>query len=134
LFKSKIELFIAKRALIFFIVLAISDIIFIAKRWLVLEGLALGGIFSILKFGSYVLVLTKTISPVSGIGQQKHGVRNSVLIFIVNQIILLPLLFISLKINQWFFAGIVAGILLVPLVLFINCITEPLKITHNNFE
>jgi hypothetical protein len=134
LLKSKIEQFVAKRVLMFFIILAILDIVFIDNRWIVFIGLVLGGIISVLRFSSYALVFSGIISSEFRNNQNNHTVRNSLILFIINQLVLLPLLFIAIKINLWFFTGVVAGMLLVPLVLFINCITEPLKITHNNFE
>lgn len=131
---TKLERFIAKRSLIFFVILAILDIVLFKNRWYVLIGLLIGGIFSISKFSSYSLVFSRIIASESRNSHNSHAVRNSLIVFFINQIILLPLLFVAMKFNQWFFIGIVAGILLAPLVLFVNSITEPLKITHNNFE
>lgn len=132
--KTKLEKFVAKRSLIFFIILAILDIVFISNKWYVLVGLILGGVFSNLKFSSYALVFSRILTPKSGNSQPNNFVGSSLILFILNQLVLIPILFIALKLNESFFAGIVAGILLVPFVIFINCITEPLKITHNNFE
>jgi hypothetical protein len=134
LLKTKLEKFIAKRSLIFFIILAILDIVLFKNRWYVLVGLVVGGVFSISKFGSYTLVFSRIIASESRNSQHNHPVRKSLIVFFINQLVLLPLLYFALKFNQWFFIGVVAGILLVPLVLFINSITETLKITHNNFE
>jgi hypothetical protein len=134
LLKTKLERFVAKRSLIFFIILAILDIVLMQNRWFVLVGLVLGGIFSVLKFSSYSYVFSRIVIIASGNSPQNHSVRKSLIIFMINQLVLLPLLFIALKFNSWFSAGIVAGILFVPFALFINCITEPLGITHNNFE
>jgi hypothetical protein len=134
LLKTKLEKFVAKRSLIFFILLAILDIVFIHRRWFLLTGLLLGGILSNLKFSSYALVFSKMIAYNNGNSQHRYGTGKSIIYFIMNQLLILPVLFLALKFNLWFFIGVVAGILLVPLVLFINCITEPLKITHNNFE
>lgn len=132
--KSKLEKFVAKRVLIFFIILAILNIVFNDERWYLLFGLMFGGIFSTFKFVTYAVVLKKALVIESENGKARLGTKNSLLTFIISQIILLPVLFLSLKFNQCFFTGIVIGILLVPLVIFINCITELLKITHNNFE
>ena len=134
MFKTKLEKFIAKRSLLFFVILAILDIVLFKNRWYCLVGLFLGGIFSVSKFRSYSMVFTRIIGSASINVKNSHAVRNSLIVFFINQIILLPILFISLKFNSWFFMGIVAGILLVPLVLMINTITEPLRLTHNNYE
>jgi hypothetical protein len=134
LLKSKIEKFVAKRVLMFFIILAILNLVFNDERWYLLFGLMFGGIFSTFKFVAYAVVLKKALVIETENGKSRSGTKNSLLTFIISQIILLPVLFLSLKFNQSFFTGIVMGILLVPFVIFINCITELLKITHNNFE
>lgn len=132
--KSKLERFVAKRVLIVFILMAILDIVLMNQKWHVLVGMLLGGIFSLFKFSSYAFVFSKVIASAANNDRRNPAVKRSMLIFIINQLVLLPILYVSYKFNEWFFMGIVAGILLVPLVLIINSITEPLKITHNNFE
>jgi hypothetical protein len=134
LLKSKLEQFIAKRVLIFFIVLAILDIVFINKRWFVLIGLMLGGVLSILKFGSYAMFFEKLIVSVSSNHKKNHGAGSGIIVFVLNQLILIPVMFITMKINYLLFEGFVSGVLLVPFVLLVNCITEVIRITHNNFE
>lgn len=132
--KTKLEKFVAKRVLIYFMILAILDIVLMENKWYVLLGLFLGGMFSVLKFSSYSFVFSSMIaSEIKGSGKSSP-VRKSFIIFFINQLVLLPILYLALKYNQWFFIGVVAGILLVPLVILINCVTEPLKLTHNNFE
>ena len=110
------------------------DIVFMSRKWYILGGLLLGGAWGIFKFGSYAFIFRKLFTSKSGNGQEKHAGINSVAIFVINQLLLLPLLFISLKFDLWFFYGVAAGILLVPFVILFNIITETLKITHNNFE
>jgi fatty-acid desaturase len=66
--------------------------------------------------------------------RKKLAPGSSVVLFAISQLILLPLLFIAYFINQWVFAGFVTGILLVPLVIMINSITEAFGITKNHFE
>jgi len=134
LLKSKLEKFVAKRVLIFFVILAILDMVLIKEKWLVLSGLLIGGAFSVFRFGSYSMLFTNLLTPTSDGNTKKHAALKSTLIFILNQSILLLLLFLAMKISSWYFAGIVAGILLVPFVLLVNGITEALSITHNNFE
>ena len=120
--RSSMTVFIIKRLLILFVILSIIDIIWIGQRWIVLAGLSIGMIFSVLRFDSYAMVL------------KKNNAYGIIIVFIINQVVLLPLLFIALKLNQYFFTGTVAGILLVPSVLLINSITEAFSITNNNFE
>lgn len=133
-FKSKLEKFILKRALIVFIILTIIDIVFINGKWFAFCGLLIGGLLSILKFSSYAWVFAKIITPEPENTQKKYSAGNAVIVFILNQVLLLPLMLVTLKINLMLFAGFVAGILLVHLILLMNCITEGLRITHNHFE
>jgi hypothetical protein len=132
LLKSKMAIFIEKRVLICFILVSIIDIVWIQQRWSVLIGLFSGGIISTMRFGSNTWIINRIVSV--NTPQSKNPARSSMLFFLVNQIILLPVLFTAYFINLWFFTGIVAGILLVPFVIMINCVTEASGITHNNFE
>lgn len=129
--KNKMTCFMAKRVLLCFGILSIIDIIWFENRWFILAGLSAGGILSIVKFGSYVWIFGRILSP-SAAGRINAG--GSIAVFAMNQLILLPLLYLAYVLNHWFFAGVVAGILLVPLVIMINCITEATGITKNNFE
>jgi hypothetical protein len=132
LLKNRMAVFIAKRVLICYILLSIIDMIWIEQRWNVLIGLFLGGIFSTVKFGSYTWIINRITSI--NTPQTKNPAKSSMLFFLVNQLVLLPVLLVAYFINFWFFTGIVAGILLVPFVIMINCVTEASGITHNNFE
>jgi hypothetical protein len=134
LLKSKLEKFLAKRVLFIFVVLTIYIMVCIRQKWFAFAGLAIGASLSILKLSSYVYIFSKIISPENANESFKHGASKSVINFVLNQIIVLIVLFVSLKFNQWFFIGIVAGILLIPLAIVINSFTEALRITHNNFE
>lgn len=132
--KNKLASFIAKRVLICSILLSIIDLLWIEQRWYTLAGLLLGGAFSVLKFGSYTWIFKKIVSGAASPAQKTSSARSSMLAFLANQIILFPLLLAAYFINHWLFAGMVAGILLVPFVIMVNCVTEVLKITSNNFE
>lgn len=132
--KSKIEQFVAKKAVICLILLSIIDIIVIKNRWLVLTGLVVGTILSIVKFSGYAGVFRQICQTGRNTPPKSRTPIGSILVFILNQIILLPLLFLAYYLNQWLFAGFVAGILTVPFVLMVNSITEILGITKNHFE
>lgn len=134
MFKSKIELFIAKKAVICLILVSIIDIIAINARWLVLVGLFVGTILSVVKFGSYAWVFGRICSTDQGDPSKRQTPGSSITVFMLNQLVLLPLLFITYFINHWIFAGFVAGILIVPFVIMINSITEVLGISKNHFE
>ncbi|MDP4094249.1 MAG: hypothetical protein Q8920_12915 [Bacillota bacterium] len=128
--KSKIEIFLAKRALIILVILSIIDLVFIVDRWLGLAGIFCGAGFSILRFSSMASLFKKIFS----VGSGKKAAHKSVLNYLLTQLIAVVLLFISINISSGMFAGMAAGILSLPAVVFINSITEGLGITHNNFE
>lgn len=132
--KNKLANFVAKRVLICCLFLSIIVLIWLEHRWFTLLGLLLGSAFSITKFGSYTWIFKRIVSDAAGPAQKAHSARSGMLGFLVNQIVIFPLLLAAFFVDQWFFTGMVAGILLVPFVIMINCVTEALKITSNNFE
>ncbi len=132
--KTKLERFIAKRVLICVILLTIIDLVLLEHKWFVLIGLIPGAIFSLAKFGSYAWVFGKILGVSSKAGLDKLAPGSSIAVFMLNQFILLPLLFIAYFLHQWIFIGFIAGILLVPFVVMINCMTEGIGITKNHFE
>lgn len=134
LLREKMAGFVIKRVLICWVLLSIIDIIWFEKRWHILVGLTIGGVLSVAKYNSYKWVFKKVLSPGFASFNEKASTGGSIMVFALNQIILLPLLFGAYYISQWIFAGVVAGILLVPLVIMINCVTEAFGITKNNFE
>lgn len=133
MFYSSVEQFVLKRLLICFILLSIIDMAVIENRWPALIGLAAGTVLSAVKFCS------NAAAYASLFGVKKQGVsaglgqRTARVIFLINQIILLPFLLIAYYIGQWFFWGFVAGILTIPLLIMLNSITEAFGITRNHF-
>jgi hypothetical protein len=130
LLKGKLEKFLAKRALIFFIILAFMDIVFIGQRWIVLTGLFVGLVISVLKLD----ITGKIYSRVLGIEGKFISVSQSMLIYVLIQILVVILLAVAIKLSVWLFFGATTGVLLVPCVILVNSLTETLRITHNNFE
>lgn len=65
---------------------------------------------------------------------KKEAPGSIVMVFAFNQLLLIVLLVVAYSIDRWLFAGFVGGILLVPLTVMINSITEALGITKNHFE
>lgn len=130
LFQSKIERFLAKRVLALYIIIAAADLMLLPEKWKVLAGLTIGGIYSLFRLNSHAGTLSRLIS------QNKDAITksHSMLKYLITQGLVFLLLAASLKINQWLFAGVTTGILLVMMAVMINGITESLGITHNNFE
>jgi len=132
--ESKLEKFLAKRVVIYTLILIVMDFIILKNKWVSLIGLIIGAALSILKFSSYAMVFSKVISPIAGDKQYKHGAIKMTGNFIINQAIVILVLFISMLVSSWLFFGIATGILLVPFVIMVNIFTEALQITHNNYE
>lgn len=124
--------------------LTIIDIVFVKEKWLVLTGLYVGTILSMAKFGSYAWVFGKIIGvgtnasdeggSESRLPERRQSPGSSIIVFTLNQLILLPLLFLAYYLSTRLFVGFVAGILTVPFVILVNSITEALGITKNHFE
>lgn len=127
---NKLWKFIAKRALVLFILLSTLNIVFMEERWFILAGMLLGGSFGVLKLGSMI----STVSSLMLIPDKPDKSKGVIVKFLINQAVTIMLLAVSISINLWFFAGMTAGVLLVPAAVFINNITEILGITHNNYE
>lgn len=134
MFKSAIERFVLKRAVIYLLILSVIALLFFQNQRLILAGLTVGAAFSVGKFTSYAWVFGKTLCESQVALGRKPAAIGNMAAFIINQLILLPLLFLSYFFNHSFFAGFCAGILLVPLIILINSITEILGITKNHFE
>jgi hypothetical protein len=133
LLKSKLEQFIAKRVIVYFVVLSVIDILFIESKWFTLIGLLAGSVLTIVKFGSYSWVFGRILC-VNCDSSKKESPGSVVLVFTLNQLLLIVLLCIAYSIDLWLFAGFVGGILLVPLTVMVNSITEAFGITKNHFE
>ena len=130
----KLAVFIAKRVLICYILVSILDLVFMKQRWYILVGMFLGAVVSLIRFRSYGFVFGR-IFLVNRVAAHKGiSIIAGLSVFALNQLVLFPLLFIAYKYNVYFFAGVFTGILLLPFMLFVNCLTEAIGITHNNFE
>ncbi|RCX14323.1 hypothetical protein DFR58_11546 [Anaerobacterium chartisolvens] len=124
------EKFIARRVCVLFLLLAVLNLIFIESKWTVLFGLFAGGAFSLLRFSSQASFLSRVLVN----GDRGTARRRVTLNYIMSQLAVIVLLTAAINLSFPLFAGVVAGILLVPAVIFINNITEILRVTHNNFE
>ena len=133
MFNSGIEQFIIKRLLICFILLSIIDMVVIENKWLVLSGLAAGTFVGAVKFLSNAKALAGILGRQAKEDRVKPVRLTATIIFLLNQIILLPFLFLAYFLGQWVFWGFFAGILIIPLLIMLNSITEAFGITMNHF-
>ncbi len=130
----KLVVFIAKRVLICYIPMSIIDIALVKQRWIVLLGMLIGVFVSLIRFNSYGLVFERMFLANLEATRKGFSIIISLTIFIMNQLVLFFLLFIAYKVNPYLFAGIFTGVMLLPFMLFVNCLTEATGVTHNNFE
>lgn len=128
--KSRLRAFIIKRVLIQYVILAILGIIFIEQSMHTLLGLTLGSFFSLIRFDSIAATVSKVIAE----PQRFTGISRNASRYIINQISAFVLLTVSLEISIPLFFGVTAGILLVPLAIMINGISEALGLSHNRFQ
>lgn len=133
MFNSGIEQFIIKRLLICFILLSIIDMAVIENKWPAFAGLAAGTFMGAAKFSGNAWALAGILGCPSQEGRSGPARHTSSVIFLLNQIILLPFLFLAYNLGQWVFWGVVAGILTIPLLIMLNSITEAFGITRNHF-
>lgn len=132
--KSKLEKFLMKRALICMVLMSAIDIIVIDEKWHVLTGLLSGTFVSIFRFGSNALILSNAMGVKQDDRCSIFSSEFIIVLFGLSQLILLPLLFLAYFISQWVFAGFIAGIITIPVVIMVNSITEAFGITKNHFE
>lgn len=126
---GKLEKFITKRVLILFSILTILNSVFLNNKLLFFIGLTLGSVLSLFRFFVMDSALTGILILKNGFGNKKAAIK-----YIFSLLVTLIFLLIAAIINKWVMLGMMAGILIVPLVVMLNSITEGLKITHNNFE
>jgi hypothetical protein len=107
--------------------------VIIENRWPLFFGLAAGTVISAVKFCGTAAALAGFFGAAVQDGHGKSGQRSAMVIFLINQIILLPLLFLAYYISLWVFWGFIAGVLAIPLLIMLNSITEAFGITRNHF-
>ncbi len=127
--KTKLEKLIIKNLLAVLFSLSILDVIFIKHKWILLIGLVIGSLISILKFSILTNIISALLLP-----NINNVTLKSILVFLFNQAIAVLILIIVLKTNIHLFWGVLAGILMVPLIIMLNSITEVLGITNNKFQ
>ena len=130
MFKHTLTAFIGKRVAICYILLSIIVIIVIDKRWAVFAGFTIGAFLSMMQLISNVSMFERLLLKEVPNGTAKK----SYLHFVLALMSILAVLAAAITYDIWLFAGLVAGILVVPFVICINGLTEGLGITHNNFE
>ena len=130
MFKSKLDKFIVKRAAALLILLTAAELLFLkSNRWFVLEGLLAGAFISIGRLSSNEWILKKTLKSNGG-----QAVAGSIVAFILSYLVLISVITFIYFLNVWAFYGLITGILVVPIIIMMNSITEMFGITKNRFE
>jgi len=131
LFKSELEKFVAQRIALFFLIGSVAGFLFSASRWLVILGLAVGAAVGFMRFAGYAWMFRNITSAETA--RRSGAVIWNSLLYIVNQLVLLALLYVAYRVDTSLLIGFAAGTLLPALSLILNCLTELLGITKNHF-
>lgn len=125
-----LQCFIKTRIIIVYIVSIIISLILFDNRWNIVIGLTCGSVFGILKY----IVASRFISNILLQREENLSLARILVKFLSLQVVTVLLMAVSISISLWSFLGVVAGILLIPLIILINSLTEALGISHNNFQ
>jgi hypothetical protein len=124
------QCFIKTRVIVVYIVLIIISLIFFDKRGNIVIGLTCGSVFGILKY----IGTSRLISNILLLGEKNFSLLKMFVKFLSTQTLTVLFMAVSISINKWSFLGVVAGILIIPLIILINSLTEALGLSHNNFQ
>jgi hypothetical protein len=127
-----IELFVYKKTFVYALIVAGAALAFGRKEAAAL-GVILGAGPGIFRFRLYSKGFRKTFS--GGLPLKPAAASFRILaVYMLNQTALAAMLYIAFRLDAGLFFGFTAGILIVPLILLVNGITEAAGITHNNFQ
>lgn len=130
--RNRLCTFMIKRTLVFFTILLVFGLLFLKEGIFFSAGLIIGQVCGLLKFILLESILTSMVSKT----KEKHSFvfRTLAVKHAIELIILIFIFIISIKTNIWFFAGETAGVLLIPVVIIVNSLTESFRLSKNNFE
>ncbi len=126
--KGKVEYFLYKRILVCYVLLSITDILFMKNRWLIFAGLSIGGAAAAFRLNYTASMLRDLMGSGNTADKPTCALKH-----VISLLSLAVLLAATVVYDPWLFAGTAAGILITPLVIMINGLTEGLGITHNGF-
>lgn len=127
---SKLEKFVAKRVVIFLVVLSLMNLVFMRHKLVISAGLIAGSAVGMLRFSSLAGMLSKLLER----DRSANKLKLSVFSCANGYFLTIALLIISGKLNKCFFLGVVASILIIPAIIMINGFTENFGLTNNHFE
>lgn len=126
--KNKTKLFLFKRSIIVVLILIVISLIAFKINTEILCGLAIGYVVSLLRLKELCGFADKIICNSAG----KNKMAPVKYIFV--QIFTVLVLVLSAKISLNFFLSVFVGILIVPITIMLNSLSESLGLTKNNFE
>lgn len=129
MFENKLMPFVIKQIAVYLLVFSIAILLF-NNRWQLYLGLFAGAALSIIRFLSNAWIIQRAVTAVRNHCWQ---IIATAALFIVNQLLLLAVLYVFYKLNLWLFISLAAGVLLAPFTIIVNSITEAFGITKNKF-
>ncbi len=129
IFTNKTEVFLAKKSIVIALTLAgLSTAVFGIDAE-ILTGLAAGYLVTLIRLK--ILAFTVENLVKSAVKQIK---RNSPARYILMQLFTVMVLLLAVIKSTPFFLAVFTGILIIPITILINSLTELTGITKNNFE
>lgn len=126
---NKTEYFLVKKSIIIILILICISIIIFGRNFEVIVGVVLGYLISLLRLRTLSGILKKMVG--NAVKQVK---KYSPVSYIFVQLFTILILILAVMKSAPFFLAVFTGILVVPLTILINSLTELLGITRNNFE
>lgn len=128
--KSRLDRFFAKRAAVLLLLLAAAGAALPGhSRWPALGGLLAGATLGFARFRSSEWILPRLYGRGGG-----KAAAWCAAAYAGGLLVLFAAAACAYFLNGWLFRGFLAGILLLPLVIMINSVTEAFGITKNGFE
>jgi hypothetical protein len=108
--------YLVRCVLLVYTVCVIAALIFLDHRIILAVGLSIGTGLGILKFKALVTIV-KQLLPESGAG----SANTSILSNLLSYLLIFATLVATAVYSDWLFAGTIAGLLILPLVLTLYC-------------
>lgn len=130
LLMGKLEKFVVKRVFVFVIILGLFNLVFMRQKLVISAGLLTGSAIGVLRFKFLSVAFFKHLKN----GSDDNGSKVWFIGYFTGCFLTIAALVISARLDKWFFAGVVASILIIPAIIMINGITEYFGLTNNHFE
>lgn len=129
IFSNKTELFLVKRSVVIILLIVILTLIVFGSNYSIVLGLLVGYLVSLIRLRA----LSYTVENVVKYAKKQVNSK-SPFKYILVQLITITVLVLAIKKSAVFFLATFCGVLVIPLTILINSISELTGITKNNFE